>query len=156
MSPGLGRAAAYGRTCKSNAIANLLAGGRRRSVYYVYAQLFSLAVYFFLNEARLSPFVLKWTSCHYTPCYCFFFRRFYRVLRREAFDSEKCSFCVRPREFACGVMSTPPIENELWNLFHFSRVHFRLSGFCFKITMYRCKHGLCTQIRSTERRTKVI
>lgn len=111
---------------------------------------------FFSQRGSALPFCSQVDQLSLYAMLLFFFRRFYRVLRREAFDSEKCSFCVRPREFACGVMSTPPIENELWNLFHFSRVHFRLSGFCFKITMYRCKHGLCTQIRSTERRTKVI
>lgn len=66
-----------------------------------YAQLFLLFVYFFLDETRLSPFVLKWTSCHYTPCYCyFFFDVFIEFYVERAFRLEKCSFCVRPGEFA--------------------------------------------------------
>lgn len=72
---------------ESNAIANLLPGGLRPATrstprLHVCLVVFTLHV-FFLDEARLSPFVLKWTSCHYTPCYCYFFRRFYRVLRQE-------------------------------------------------------------------------
>lgn len=69
------------RDCKF--ISERRAGGRRRAFQRPYAQLFLLFAYFFLDESRLSPFVLKWTSCHYTPCYSYFFRRFYRVLRGE-------------------------------------------------------------------------
>lgn len=67
---------------KSNAIANLLADIRRRSRMHVRVVVLTLRV-FFLDETRLSPFVLKWTSCHYAPCYSYFFRRFHRVLRPE-------------------------------------------------------------------------
>lgn len=83
-----------------------------------YAQLFLLFVYFFLDETRLSPFVLKWTSCHYTPCYCYFFWRFYRVLRREGVPFGKM-FVLRASWRVCvATTSTTPIQNVLWD-FHF-------------------------------------
>lgn len=105
----------------------------RRASQRTYAQLFLLFAYFFLDEARLSPFVLKWTSCHYTPCYCYFFRRFYRVLRGEGVPFGKM-FVLR-----ASVLESLRVEwcrRRRWKMSYeilfqfFPRCIFRLSGLC--------------------------
>lgn len=61
-----------------------------------------------------------------------FFDVFIEFCVERAVRSEKCSFCVRPGEFACRVMSTLPIENELWNFVSQFSVAFQLECVLFR------------------------
>lgn len=105
-------------------------GGRTRSCFY--------SSCIFSRRARLSPFVLKWTSCHYTPCYCYFFRRFYRVLRREGVPFGKMFVLRASGEFACRVMSTATDWKWVMEFcFSFLMFYFSSSSFCFDITIWK-------------------